>query len=82
MGNKLILRHCRLSRNGAAVHDGEWCNPLGKKLGLKPTLDVEHEFVDAYAWIKVPGESDGKCNGGPKAGVLWAEYAKMLVSDN
>ncbi|MEU6524290.1 glycoside hydrolase family 6 protein, partial [Streptomyces sp. NPDC046924] len=25
-------------------------------------------LVDAYLWVKRPGESDGECKGGPKAG--------------
>lgn len=25
-------------------------------------------MVDVYPWVKRPGESDGTCKGGPKAG--------------
>ncbi|MCZ2261030.1 glycoside hydrolase family 6 protein [Isoptericola sp. QY 916] len=46
----------------------DWCNPPGRGLGLRPTLDTGEPLVDAYLWIKVPGESDGQCfrgTGGP-----------------
>ncbi len=32
-----------------------------------------------YLWIKRPGESDGDCKGGPKAGDWWPEYALGLA---
>ena len=36
-------------------------------------------LVDAYLWVKRPGESDGECKGGPKAGDWWPEYALGLA---
>lgn len=38
-----------------------WCNPPGRGLGQRPTLDSGDPYVDAFLWIKVPGESDGEC---------------------
>jgi endoglucanase len=68
------------SRNGMGGRsDGQWCNPPGQALGNTPTTRTGHRLVDAYLWIKVPGESDGPCNGGPAAGVWWAEYALGLA---
>lgn len=67
------------SRNGAETHNGDWCNPRDKLLGRNPTLDTGHPLIDAFLWIKVPGESDGYCDGGPKAGIFWPEYAMMLL---
>ena len=32
-------------------------------------------LVDGYLWLKRPGESDGACNGGPKAGDFWTDRA-------
>ncbi len=53
------------SRNGVgAPSDGEWCNPGGRALGQAPTTETAHPLVDAFLWIKRPGESDGECNGG------------------
>jgi endoglucanase len=39
----------------------DWCNPPGRGLGLLPTANTGVELVDAYLWIKIPGESDGQC---------------------
>ncbi|MFJ8883695.1 glycoside hydrolase family 6 protein [Streptomyces sp. NPDC102402] len=72
------------SRNGNGAYDGgapaeNWCNPPGRALGEPPTTDTGDELVDAYLWIKRPGESDGDCKGGPKAGDWWPEYALGLA---
>jgi endoglucanase len=72
------------SRNGLGAKsrwDGsvDWCNPDGRALGRRPTLETGRDLVDAFLWIKRPGESDGKCNGGPKAGVWWPDYATSLA---
>ena len=66
------------SRNGNGSN-GEWCNPRGRAIGSRPTTATGNNLVDAYLWIKVPGESDGYCNGGPSAGTFWPEYALELV---
>ena len=66
------------SRNGAAAASKEWCNPDGRALGRAPTTDTGQPLVDAYLWIKRPGESDGTCNGGPPSGTWWPEYALGL----
>lgn len=66
------------SRNGRG-DNGEWCNPSGRGLGPKPTASTGESAVDAFFWIKAPGESDGTCNGGPAAGVWWPEYALGLA---
>jgi len=39
----------------------DWCNPPDRGLGIPPTTDTGNPLVDAYLWIKVPGESDGSC---------------------
>ena len=37
-----------------------WCNVRGAGLGLWPTSDTAlPEIVDAYYFVKTPGESDG-----------------------
>ena len=40
----------------------DWCNPPARGLGLLPTLQTGKPLLDAYLWLKVPGESDGACN--------------------
>jgi endoglucanase len=68
------------SRNGLGpAPDREWCNPPGRALGTPPTAGTGDPLVDAYLWIKAPGESDGTCNGGPQAGVWWPDYALGLA---
>lgn len=70
------------SRNGGSVASGQWCNPSGAMIGAKPTTNTGNGIVDAYLWIKTPGESDGSCNGGPSAGTWWPSYALALVLGN
>ncbi len=66
------------SRNGTSTNGDEWCNPWGQALGEKPTTTTGVSNLDAYLWIKRPGESDGICNGGPQAGNWWLDYAMDL----
>ncbi|MES5822880.1 glycoside hydrolase family 6 protein [Streptomyces sp. RG80] len=71
------------SRNGNGPYteaDAEsWCNPPGRALGEPPTTDTGNPLLDAYLWIKRPGESDGTCRGGPPAGQWWPSYALELA---
>lgn len=68
------------SRNGAGGSQaGTWCNPAGQSIGPAPTSNTGNKLVDAFVWVKVPGESDGTCGGGPKAGQWWADYALALA---
>jgi endoglucanase len=69
------------SRNGLGPYGNDWCNPPGRSLGNPPTVDTGNHLCDAFLWVKVPGESDGKCNGGPRAGRFWPQYADELVSN-
>lgn len=71
-------------RNGNGPYTGgdqneRWCNPPGRALGETPTTHTADPLVDAYLWIKRPGESDGECKGGPKAGQWWPAYALKLA---
>jgi endoglucanase len=68
------------SRNGLGpAADGDWCNPPGRALGLRPGDYTGVSRQDANLWIKRPGESDGSCHGGPAAGQWWADYALGLA---
>jgi endoglucanase len=42
----------------------DWCNPPGRGLGLLPTANTGNPLIDAYLWVKLPGESDGECTRG------------------
>ena len=66
------------SRNGnGAIRDH--FNPYGRSIGNFPTTNTGDELVDAFLWVKVPGESDGKVNGGPKAGRFSHSLALDLI---
>ncbi|WP_246852722.1 glycoside hydrolase family 6 protein [Naasia sp. SYSU D00948] len=89
------------SRNGQGPWDAsgtsysdpeDWCNPPARGLGIAPTTDTGNELIDAYLWIKVPGESDGQCLRGtegpedpergmidPPAGQWFPEQARELI---
>jgi endoglucanase len=68
------------SRNGRGPAPGNtWCNPPGRGLGSAPTADTGDPAIDAFLWIKAPGESDGSCAGGPPAGAWWPQYALGLA---
>lgn len=64
-------------RNGAAVQGGAHCNAAGARLGRKPSLTFDGA-LDGYLWVKNPGESDGRCRGGPASG-FWDQAALMLL---
>jgi len=57
------------SRNGISNERRDcsnWCNIKGAGLGLRPSIDTSvtglGSLVDAFVWIKTPGESDGTSN--------------------
>src|SRR5665647_875494 len=72
----------------------DWCNPPGRGLGIAPSTDTENDLVDAYLWIKVPGESDGSCTRDgstgdmdpergiidPAAGAWFPQQARELIT--
>ncbi|WP_405010221.1 glycoside hydrolase family 6 protein [Kitasatospora sp. NBC_01539] len=89
------------SRNGqgpwtptATYPDAQtWCNPPARGLGTRPTADTRTPLLDAFLWIKVPGESDGSCTRGttggidpeygsadPAAGAWWPAQAHGLAA--
>ncbi|XMN10253.1 glycoside hydrolase family 6 protein [Streptomyces griseobrunneus] len=66
------------SRNGnGAPPPGQWCDPQGRALGQTPTTRTGEDRIDAYLWVKLPGESDG-CSGAP--GSFSPEYAHGLAT--
>ncbi|GAB3648893.1 hypothetical protein GCM10028833_15640 [Glycomyces tarimensis] len=46
------------SRIDQRIQKGNWCNQAGAGLGERPQASPE-SWIDAYVWIKPPGESDG-----------------------
>jgi len=75
----------------------DWCNPPDRGLGMTPTADTGSAVVDAYLWVKIPGESDGECTRGlgpagetvdpewglidPAAGMWFPEMALQLAQN-
>jgi endoglucanase len=53
----------------STLQSGNWCNPPDRGLGLRPTANTGTALLDAYLYVKIPGESDGQCDaaGGPRA---------------
>jgi endoglucanase len=103
-----VLKHFVIdtSRNGqgpwtppAGVYPDpqDWCNPPDRGLGLRPTADTGIALLDAYLWVKIPGESDGECTRGlgpagetvdpewglidPRAGAWFPEMALQLAQN-
>lgn len=72
------------SRNGsgpAPTDSLSWCNPPGRALGRTPAIAPDDAPVQAWLWIKQPGDSDGTCHPGePPAGQWWREYALGLAA--
>ncbi|MDI5971100.1 glycoside hydrolase family 6 protein [Streptomyces sp. SL13] len=67
------------SRNGAGPSpDQNWCDPQGRSLGTAPTTGTGDPLIDAYLWVKAPGESDGCADG---AGVFDPNLAYALATD-
>ncbi len=48
---------------------GNWCNSPGAGLGPRPAASPGPPLLDAYLWVKTPGQSDGQCDaaGGVRA---------------
>jgi cellulose 1,4-beta-cellobiosidase len=57
-GKAFIIDTSRNGRGGIRKKWGSWCNVRGAGLGERPRA-APAPFVDAYFWVKPPGESDG-----------------------
>ena len=67
------------SRNGnGPADDSEWCDPPGRALGTPTTSDTGSAVVDAFVWVKLPGEADG-CAG--PAGSFIPDIAHELAEN-
>lgn len=65
------------SRNGNG-HNGQWCNPPGRQLGVSPQIGGGAELL---LWVKTPGVSDGPCGIAPStpAGTFNPDLAVRLI---
>lgn len=82
-GGKHFIIDTSRNGNGAPDVQGDveaaWCNPDGRAIGAPPTASTGDPLVDAFFWVKPPGESDGRCNHGPAAGMWWPDKALELA---
>ena len=81
-GKHFVIDTSRNGRGPYQAGDSElrWCNPPGRALGAAPTTETGIDGVDAFLWVKQPGDSDGACrDDAPAAGSWWAEYALALA---
>jgi endoglucanase len=65
------------SRNGIGPGN-TWCDPSGRAIGLVPTANTGYSFVDAFLWVKPPGEADGCAD---KAGTFDPALAAALATN-
>ncbi|MFD6286585.1 glycoside hydrolase family 6 protein [Streptomyces sp. NPDC060205] len=79
LGDKHFVIDSSRNGNGPRTGTDSWCNPPGRALGVAPTAVTGAPLIDAYLWVKRPGESDGTCRGGPAAGQWWPSYALELA---
>ncbi len=80
-GKKFVIETARNGADKPPADGNDTCNPWGQRIGKKkewPRM-VRKGSLDAYVWIKHPGESDGPCNGGPGSGAWWPEGALRLL---
>ncbi|MFC3501775.1 glycoside hydrolase family 6 protein [Micromonospora krabiensis] len=47
------------SRNGNGPAGSEWCDPAGRAIGTPSTTATGDPAIDAFLWVKLPGEADG-----------------------
>ncbi|SDI97308.1 endoglucanase [Lentzea albidocapillata subsp. violacea] len=47
------------SRNGNGPAGSEWCDPAGRAIGTPSTTNTGDSKIEAFLWVKLPGESDG-----------------------
>ncbi|GAA1681519.1 glycoside hydrolase family 6 protein [Glycomyces endophyticus] len=66
------------SRNGNGPSGSQWCDPSGRAVGNHPTTATGANGIDAYLWVKLPGEADG-CAGA--AGQFIPDIAYQLASN-
>jgi cellulose 1,4-beta-cellobiosidase len=52
---EMFVNQSRIDRR---IHAGNWCNQSGAGMGERPKA-APSAGIDAYVWIKPPGESDG-----------------------
>ncbi len=82
-GRGALRRRHEPERGGRAGRHGPrrgLVQPAGRRIGRLPSTLTGEDVVDAWLWVKRPGESDGSCRPGEPAAGEWFEgYALALV---
>ncbi|WP_426624684.1 glycoside hydrolase family 6 protein [Leifsonia sp. McL0607] len=58
-----------------------WCNPPGAGLGARPQAapaQAAYPLLDAFLWVKTPGQSDGQCNRGISGSTTDPEWGGIV----
>ncbi|GAB5037178.1 glycoside hydrolase family 6 protein [Nannochloropsis oceanica] len=56
---RFVIDTGRNGQSGMRESCSNWCNIRGAGIGHRPTTDTGSPLVDAFLWLKTPGESDG-----------------------
>jgi endoglucanase len=59
LGDNRLRAVIDTSRNGNGPLGSEWCDPAGRKIGTPSTTETGDAQIDAFLWVKLPGEADG-----------------------
>jgi cellulose 1,4-beta-cellobiosidase len=62
---RFIIDTSRNGKVGIRKIWGSWCNIKGAGIGTRPKVSPGPN-IDAYTWIKPPGDSDGNSKGAPR----------------
>ncbi|WP_229796272.1 glycoside hydrolase family 6 protein, partial [Saccharothrix coeruleofusca] len=59
LGNGRLKAVVDTSRNGNGPLGEEWCDPPGRAIGTPSTRNTGDGQIEAFLWVKLPGEADG-----------------------
>ncbi|MGM1064809.1 glycoside hydrolase family 6 protein [Saccharothrix sp. Mg75] len=59
LGDSRLKAVIDTSRNGNGPLGEEWCDPAGRAIGTPSTTSTGDARIEAFLWVKLPGESDG-----------------------
>ncbi|MGW4116028.1 glycoside hydrolase family 6 protein [Actinosynnema sp. NPDC004786] len=59
LGDSRLKAVIDTSRNGNGPLGTEWCDPAGRAIGTPSTTNTGDSRIDAFLWVKLPGEADG-----------------------
>ena len=78
---RFVIDTGRNGVDGMRAECANWCNIRGAGVGRFPTAATDLPAIDAYAWLKTPGESDG-CTQTLPGGGACARYDSFCGSED